>query len=58
MDIFRTASVEEGLSPEEIKAALLESLEGRDVKNALILPPDFTRFTPTPAILPMSTTTL
>ena len=44
MDIFRTASVEEGLSPEEIKAALLESLEGRDVKNALILPPDFTRF--------------
>ena len=44
MDIFRTASVEEGLTPEEIKAALLESLEGRDVKNALILPPDFTRF--------------
>ena len=44
MDIFRTATVEEGLSPEEIKAALLESLEGREVKNALILPPDFTRF--------------
>ena len=44
MDIFRTASVEEGLTPEEIKAALLESLEGRSVKNALILPPDFTRF--------------
>ena len=44
MDIFKTASVEEGLTPEEIKAALLESLEGRDVKNALILPPDFTRF--------------
>ena len=44
MDIFRTATVEEGLSPEEIKSALLESLEGREVKNALILPPDFTRF--------------
>ena len=44
MDIFRTAAVEEGLTPEEIKAALLESLEGREVKNALILPPDFTRF--------------
>jgi len=44
MDIFRTASVEEGLTPEEIRSALLESLEGRDVKNALILPPDFTRF--------------
>ena len=44
MDIFRTATLEEGLSPEEIKAALLESLEGREVKNALILPPDFTRF--------------
>ena len=44
MDIFRTATVEEGLSPEEIKTALLESLEGREVKNALILPPDFTRF--------------
>ena len=44
MDIFKTATVEEGLTPEEIKAALLESLEGRTVKNALILPPDFTRF--------------
>ena len=44
MDIFRTATVEEGLSPEEIKSARLESLEGREVKNALILPPDFTRF--------------
>ena len=44
MDIFKTASVEEGLTPDEIKAALLESLEGRTVKHALILPPDFTRF--------------
>ena len=44
MDIFKTASVEEGLTPEEIKAALLEILEGRTVKHALILPPDFTRF--------------
>ena len=44
MDIFRTAAAEEGLTPEEIKAAVLESLEGRSVKHALILPPDFTRF--------------
>ena len=33
-----------GLSHEEIKEALLVSLEGRDLKNVLIIPPDFTRF--------------
>ena len=33
-----------GLSHEEIKAALLVSLEGRELKNVLIIPPDFTRF--------------
>ena len=44
MELFRTAQREEGLSPEEIRAALLESIADRDVKKALILPPDFTRF--------------
>ena len=44
MDIFKIAQAETGLSPEEIKAALLESLAGRRLKNVLILPPDFTRF--------------
>ena len=29
---------------EEILAAIRASLEGRAVKNALIIPPDFTRF--------------
>lgn len=33
-----------GLTREEIRAALIESLEGRELKNALIIPPDFTRF--------------
>jgi len=33
-----------GLSHEEIKEALLKSLEGKELKNVLIIPPDFTRF--------------
>ena len=33
-----------GLSDEEIREALLLSIEGRRVKKALILPPDYTRF--------------
>lgn len=44
MDIFRIAQAETGLTKEEIKAALLQSLEGRTLRNVLILPPDFTRF--------------
>lgn len=44
MDIFRIAQTEAGLTKEEIKAALLESLHGRSLKNVLILPPDYTRF--------------
>ena len=44
MEIFRTASREEGLSPEEIREALAQSLEGRTVRRALILPPDYTRY--------------
>ena len=44
MDIFRVSDREEGLSPEEIRSALLEALAGRSLKKVLILPPDFTRF--------------
>ena len=44
MEKFIYAKDELGLSREEIRAALLESLEGREIKNALIIPPDFTRF--------------
>ena len=44
MDIFRTANTDLGLTKEEIRAALLESLEGRDLKKVLILPPDISRF--------------
>ena len=43
-DIFLTAKTDAGLTPEEIRAALLKSLDGRDLKKVLILPPDFTRF--------------
>ena len=43
-DIYRRAGSEEGLSPEEIRKALLESLEGRRLGKVLILPPDFTRY--------------
>lgn len=35
---------DKGLTPEAIKEALLESLEGRALRNVLIIPPDFTRF--------------
>ncbi len=43
-DIYRIANTEAGLTPEEIRSALLQSLEGRSLKKVLILPPDFTRF--------------
>ena len=43
-DIYRIAASEEGLSPDEIREVLLKSLEGRDLKKVLILPPDFTRY--------------
>lgn len=43
-DIYLIAESDAGLSNEEIKSALLSSLEGRTLKKALILPPDFTRF--------------
>ncbi len=44
MEKFYYAAGEQGLSPEEIRAALLASIEGRELKHALIIPPDFTRF--------------
>ena len=44
MEQFTYAKTEQGLTAEEIKSALLASLEGRDVKKALLIPPDFTRF--------------
>ena len=44
MEHFVYAKTEQGLSREEIRAALLASLQGRHLKNVLILPTDFTRF--------------
>ena len=43
-DITRIARTADGLSKDEIREVLLESLAGRDLKKVLILPPDFTRF--------------
>ena len=44
MERYLIAKDEQGLSPDEIRQALFASLEGRSVRRALILPPDFTRF--------------
>ncbi len=44
MEIFLKSSREEGLSPDEIKEALLKSVEGKTLNNVLIIPPDYTRF--------------
>ena len=44
MEHFLYADSELGLSREAIRQALLESLQGRTLKHALIIPPDFTRF--------------
>ncbi len=44
MDIFKIADRENGLTNDEIRAALAESLKGRELHRVLILPPDFTRF--------------
>lgn len=43
MDVFKTAETDAGLTLNEIENAVRESLEGRNVKKALIIPPDFTR---------------
>ena len=44
MEHYVYAKEETGLSREEICQALLQSLEGRDLRNVLIIPPDYTRF--------------
>ena len=44
MEHFVYAAAEQGLSREEIREALLQSLNGRSLRHALIIPPDFTRF--------------
>lgn len=43
-DIYLISESNNALTQEEIKTALLSSLEGRSLKKVLILPPDFTRF--------------
>ena len=43
-DITRISPRPEGLTPEEIRQTLLESLRGRALRRVLILPPDYTRF--------------
>ena len=44
MELFKIAHTPEGLSQNEIRAALATSLEGRTLRRVLILPPDFTRY--------------
>lgn len=44
MELFVRAADESGLSKEEIRKALVQALEGREVRKALIIPPDFTRY--------------
>ena len=44
MNIFKVSVNEEGLTGEQIKKCLLDSLRGRKLKKVLILPPDFTRY--------------
>ena len=44
MEHFVYAESELGFSREAIRDALLKSLEGRTLKNVLIIPPDYTRF--------------
>ena len=43
-DISLVAASEEGLSQDEIRAALEKALEGRALRRVLVIPPDFTRF--------------
>lgn len=44
MDLSYLEQAETGLTPEQIRTALLESLAGQELKKVLIIPPDFTRF--------------
>lgn len=43
-EIHLVSQTQQGLSNQEIKEALVRSLEGRSLKKVLIVPPDFTRF--------------
>ncbi|MBR0139558.1 MAG: DUF2088 domain-containing protein [Firmicutes bacterium] len=43
-DIYRLSESPHGLTNEEIDGLLLKTLEGRSLKNVLIIPPDFSRF--------------
>ncbi len=43
-DIYRIATTADGLSANEIRAALDAALAGRTVRKALLLPPDYTRY--------------
>ncbi len=44
MELFLRSKDRFGLSADEIRSALLESIEGKVLRKALIIPPDFTRF--------------
>ena len=44
MELYRIAERPDGLNEEEIRDCLLRSLEGKEPKRVLILPPDYTRF--------------
>ncbi len=44
MELFYRAQEEQGLSAEEIRAACAKSLEGKQPRRALLLPPDYTRY--------------
>jgi nickel-dependent lactate racemase len=43
-EIYLTETKPEGLSTDEIKKAIKDSLEGKQYKKVLLVPPDFTRF--------------
>lgn len=44
MNFFYTAKTDEGLSRQELRAAVERSVSARDARRVLIVPPDFTRF--------------
>ena len=44
MELFYRAKSDKGLSADEIRAGLVESLKGKNPKKALLIPPDYTRY--------------
>lgn len=44
MEIYKISGSSKGLSSEEIKEALLKSIDGRTLNKVLIVPPDYTRY--------------